>query len=453
MFIEKTSEVNITEPSADESAEREESPMPENVFAPESDFVPESNFAPEHNAPQTNMIAVGIRAAFITIAAVIFLFGCYISFFPYSAMKMYSALDMKYMSMVNAERYMNRHSDELDLSASPAVVPAPFGKYADALYCAVNNSVYLMNESATVNGYGDDDTLFYAQKAEKYTNLFIGLSGNTDSLYDRVKRIDDYGIYNSPAALHPYVYSYADKLQAEYFKALFISGKRDSMQEIAEIATTYWDQDDWTLIGDHPASPADIRRYFVFLSQLTTYINAELDKLGLSEFIGTNLTANKVPESVILYGNSKPFDLFVYDGTDVDESGNPRGEGAFTYLYENAVSAYGEFADYLKSQDYKFAPKGETPDIAEHLKFTYYAKIFNDYVLAMNNMTAVLSASSRYFDEEYRTNLQNAHSRVWQNNLYVQNVHVKRDGVWTNIGSCLLSDWYTYGWLAAYLEF
>ena len=89
-----------------------------------------------------NLIAVGIRSAFLTVVAAVLLFGCFVSFFPYTAMRMYSSLDLKYMALVSAEKYLSRNADEYDEA------------YVDAFYLAANNSIYFFEDEIAKNGYG-----------------------------------------------------------------------------------------------------------------------------------------------------------------------------------------------------------------------------------------------------------------------------------------------------------
>lgn len=399
----------------------------------------------EERPVQVNIIALGLRTAFMTVAVVVLLFGCFVSFFPYTAMRMYSALDLKYMALVNAERYMSRNADEVDIDNN--VFPAPFGKYADALYCAVNNSVYFMDDAASSDGYNSESAGYYAKKADEYITRYLMCNNAIDSLFERTVKIDEYSLKNSLPALRPYVYSFTDKLEIARFKSWLITGEESRLVRRAQEATTLWNQEGWSVTAERADD------YFLFLAQLSAYIDSEIEALGYKALAESRpdgmLTSDIIPDDGKLYGVGKPFDLFVYDGNDYDNAGNRVGDGKFKELYNTVTAHYTDFVDYIKANATKHNIFGDR-DHNEHLKITYYLKSLSDFAYSMNNMTAVLQAHNLYFDSEFRDDIRNA-SYKWEANLQVYNVRIHSGDTFVSSGD--MKDWYRDGLLYDYLDF
>lgn len=400
-------------------------------------------------APRINTAAVAVRSAFWTVVAGMLLFACFLSFFPYTAMRFYHALDLREMALYSAERYLSRHADEMD--AARGKFPAANGKYADALYFAVNTAADLMNESVGAGKYRSEEAQYYARKAEKYAAAYLD-ANIIGSLYERTERTDTYNLLHSSASLHPYVYSFADTLETVRFKAWYILGEYNKMQERVSTATTLWGQTDWTPVE------AD----FLLLKQLSVYIDAELDELGLSDVIaqktaGYLMNDKDIPDDITLYGLRKPFDLFIYDAADVDPYGRPYGDGAYTVLYEQITKNYDQWVSLIRENATRYALHGEAQDAKMHLKFTYYLKTLSEFTRSMRNMTLLWDTQKTYFDEEYRSDLQTGRN-TWYNKMSVHNVRVtKRNGAGeitgTDTGTYQIYEWYAWGMLDDYCKF
>ncbi|MDE6398857.1 MAG: hypothetical protein K2L51_06010, partial [Clostridiales bacterium] len=391
--------------------------------------------------PAPSMVTVGVRSAFWTVVAGILLFACFLSFFPYSAMRFYTKLDLKDMALSSAEKYLRWHSDEFD--AVREKYPAPFGKYADALYCAANNSLYFMNESVGRGKYASENAKYYARKVDTYASQY--LTANTViSLYPRSQQIDRYSLLHTPLAMHPYVYSYVNRLSTARFKSWYILGEDARMRELVNLRATQWDQADWTV------DPED----FSLLAQLSAYIDAELDNLGITDLAADKknsaLTWDDAPVLAnVFYGKNKPFDLFVYDAADKETDGQ-RGDGEFTRLYDlvseftfangEKRNNFAEWVDFIRQNMRKHTYGQPEANRTEHLRYTYYLKTLVDFQRSMQNMTAVLYANRAYFDTAYQTQLQRA-ANFWESAAFVTNVYFTRDGI-GSVGGCYIYEWY-----------
>ncbi|MCI8458125.1 MAG: hypothetical protein HFE46_00440 [Clostridia bacterium] len=446
MSIDPEIQTQTNEPSADESAPDRHAANANNNGGNESGGA----------KPALSLAAVGVRAAFWTVAAVILLCACILMCSPYTAMRFYSKLDLKDMALYSAEKYLRWHEDKFDPDNN--VYPAPDGKYADALYCAANNSIYFMNKFAGKGKYSSRKVQYYARRVDRYAGRYL-VCNIPISLYDRTQKIDTYGLQHTSPALHPYVYSFADRLSTEQFKAWYILGENERMTNRWDTATAQWSQEGWEV---HESD-------FLLLAQLTAYINAELDDLGLRELIESKkegfLMDGDVPGWLSLYGTDKPFDLFVYDKTDVDVNGNyPVDEGQFTRLYSVVSETVlddgagtrnnfqDKFAAFLRGNVRQYAKNGPTPDRAEHLKYTYYLKTLTDFWRAMRNMTVVLASQKGYFP--HAAQLQAA-GEFWFQNSGIPNVYFYMDGY--DKGGVTrdnaIYEWYRYGAMVDYLAF
>ena len=383
-----------------------------------------------------NLIAVGIRSAFLTVVAAVLLFGCFVSFFPYTAMRMYSSLDLKYMALVSAEKYLSRNADEYDEA------------YVDAFYLAANNSIYFFEDEIAKNGYGSRGVEFYARKADKYAGGFVEKRRQTEqdrdartiALLKRTTSVDEYSLRNTFPAMHPYVYSYLDKLEVARFKAWYALGDYESMNDRRSEAVTYWGQENWEITLPKVENPELVASDFLFLSQLSAYINAELENLGLKDIIsgakesGT-LTFDIVPESLSLYCK-EPFKLFL----DKD----------FTPLYDTIKNNYEKFVKYIKDNATKYSSTGTETNLSEHLKHTYYLKCLSDFTYSMHNMFAVLRAKQEYFDEAIREDLRDGYND-WENRLQVDGVRIWAEGQYQT-RRVSIKQWFNLGMLQDYMK-
>lgn len=404
-------------------------------------------------APSVSTVAVGFRAAFWTVVAGILLCACILTFSPYTAMRFYTKLNLKDMALSSAEKYLRWHDDVYDADADK--YPTADGKYADALYCAVNNSVYFMNKNVGAGKYRSEKAVYYAKKAYRYADEYLACNG-VASLYPRTQRVDAYSLLHTASALHPYVYSYADRLAAARGKAMYILGNTEQLRTQIEGATTQWDQEGWTPSGED----------FSLLAVLSAYIDAELDDLGLDEIISQKaygvLSWKNVPQTLSLYRSDKPFDLFVYDGEDA--KAGKGGDGEFTRLYDLVSVAklpdggtrdnFGLFVNAVRQNMQKYTAGRPDANRGEHLRYTYYLKTLTDFWRSMHNMSAVLFAQSNYFDPAYADALQQAGGEkgYWENVSVVTDVCFVRDGE-RQVGSCYLYEWYNWGMLYDYVHF
>ena len=384
-----------------------------------------------------NLIAVGIRSAFLTVVAAVLLFGCFVSFFPYTAMRMYSSLDLKYMALVSAEKYLSRNADEYDEA------------YVDAFYLAANNSIYFFEDEIAKNGYGSRGVEFYARKADKYAGGFVEKRRQTEqdrdartiALLKRTTSVDEYSLRNTFPAMHPYVYSYLDKLEVARFKAWYALGDYESMNDRRSEAVTYWGQENWEITLPKVENPELVASDFLFLSQLSAYINAELENLGLKDIISGAkdgmLTPKLVPESLNLYGVD-PFKLFF--------------EKSFTPLYTLIKNNYEKFVDYIKANATKYSSTGTETNVSEHLKHTYYLKCLSDFTYSMHNMFAVISADKQvgYFDPAIRKDLKNEYND-WENRLQVDGVRIWAEGQYQT-RRVSIKQWFNLGMLQDYMK-
>ena len=404
--------------------------------------------------PAVDLVAFGCRVTFLTAIVCVLLFACILCFSPYTAMRMYTKLGNRDMALQSAEKYLRWNDDEL--RPDKQKYPHPFGKYTNALYSAANNSVYFMHKNLGAGKYRSRTAKYYARKVARYAGNYVD-NNDMASLLPRSDRIDAYSLAHTAPALHPYVYRYADTLSAERFTAWYILEEYAVMNTHNSELTTQWDQEGWT--------PAESD--FLLLTELSAYINAELDNLGLSDLIANKtsgvLLRNDIPADFSLYGKNKPFDLFVYDANDVDVNGDPLlNSDIFSPLYravsEVTVAATGGqkrnnfalFVDFIRQNAVKYARDGAEPNRAEHLRYTYLLHTLVDFWRAMNNMTAVLAAKENYFPEQYRSALQAAYN-FYQTNSYVSNVRMYRDGAVTSGG--YIYNWYDWGMLPDYLAF
>lgn len=239
---------------------------------------------------ELSIAAVGVRAAFWTVVAIALCFACFLSFFSYTAMRFYTKLDLKEMALVSAEKYLARHSAEYDIESN--VAPQADTKYVDALCCAVNYSIDFMEEALRKEGKESQNARYYAKRVDKYATIYINCLGVPDSTFLRTQRIDAYNLAHTVnPALHPYVYSYADYLQSSRFKAWYVLGNDAAIRARINTATTSWMYVD-TLGNDAeitwmPNSDAQTEDLLLLLAELSAYIDAELNEIGLSQEIGT----------------------------------------------------------------------------------------------------------------------------------------------------------------------
>ena len=433
----------------------------------------ESDIKNEQNEQQVNVFAVAVRSAFWTVVAGVLLCACFLSFFPYSAMKFYSKLDLKVMALASAEKYLARN--ESDYDAESGKIPSGFGKYADALYYAANASVYFMNDCIGENGVGLEEAVYYAKKVNKYASEYLAwndltLLGEEDSFRNRTKKIDDYNLLHASPRMRPHVYSYTDYLNTAQFKSWYVLAKDEKARSVEtpaylekmrarlSMVTTRWNEiDDWTKENENAI--ADV---FLLFGQLSAYIDAELNALGLEKDIAASKDGllfadeneqNNFSRKALLSGNDKPFDLFLED--DVRIAGNG-AESIFTVGYDFIDANYYKFVELVKSltmNGNKYIPGSAeaTADVTnaatQQLKYTYYVKSLRDFTRSMHNMTAVFSGNRRYFDERVQTDLQQSYED-WQNNMRVDGVRNS-----ANLTTCNIFEWYEWGMLTDYIAY
>lgn len=436
-------------------------------------FDSQTDIKNEQNEQRVNIFAVAVRSAFWTVVAGVLLCACFLSFFPYTAMKFYAKLDLKEMAFASAEKYIARNAS--DYSAESGRVPSGFGKYADALYYAANASIYFLNDAVSEKGGASEDAVYYAKKVNKYANEYIywndlSLLGEENSFRNRTKKIDDYNLLHTAPRMRPHVYSYTDYLNTALFKSWYVLAKDEKARSVETSAylekmttrlstvTTRWNEiEDWTKENENTV--ADV---FLLFGQLSTYIDAELYELGLYKDIAANpngllhIDENEIgnfSRRALLSGKDKPFDLFLED--DVRNAGNGK-ESIFTVWYDFINDNYSKFVELVKSltmNGNKYIPSSAeaTADVThaatQQLKYTYYVKTLSDFSRSMHNMTAVFSGNRRYFDEKVQTDLQQSFED-WQNNMFVGDVRNS-----ANLSSCRIFEWYEWGMLNDYLSY
>lgn len=400
-------------------------------------------------AEQTSIVGFALRSAFMSLAVVVLLFACILNFSPYTAMRFYSKLDMKDLALASAEKYLARNADEYDR------LTGDNNKYADALYLAVNNSVYLMNENIAAKGYRSSATLYYARKADKYVNMYL----DSNAMSMRTARVDEYNLAHTQPAIHPLVYSYGDTLVKVRFKLWHMLGNDSEISTRVSTATTGWNEASGEWDSDTASDMLD--RAIPFFAQLTAYIETEfaysepnfrysikeIDEVtketttrtvDMKEAFEHDPLLNPNYISVDLYGD-KPFSLFV------------NNDGSFTGLYNDVLYRFDSFVNVLKSKSLENLPNNPEADRAAHLRYTYGLKVMRDFTLSMANMTATLSAGNGFYDEGYRAALKSS-ANVYENKYQVRGVRVTRDGI-TQTGTYNMENWYNWGYLYDYLGF
>ncbi|MDE7395885.1 MAG: hypothetical protein K2M95_07190 [Clostridiales bacterium] len=421
--------------------------------------------------PQTSasIWPLAIRTACITFAVLILLFACILNFAPYTAMKFYTKIGNRSMAFYSAEKYIARHENETKNQN-----PAPFGKFADALYNCNGASIYFFNESLEKNGYAHKDTKYYARKLDKYATMYIGSNLIIDSLAERTTRVDRYNLLHTAPALHPYVYSYADSLQIMRFKADY--ALRDETVPTWRMGnvvypqdTTYaryaednffgkiagWNESSGSWSSEQIENEVENENVFLMFAQLSEYLKAELSAIGYYSIkkacdepgVPDNQkyaypTASDVSRAVERDGfslyNKHPFAYFM------------ERSGALRALYVDITYRLPVFVQYIRDNATKYVDAA-VPNALEHLKMTYYLKSLSDFVQNMWNMTAVLSSCTRWFNEENRIALQRT-EQTYSELFRVSGVRVTVDGN-SQLRSCDLKEWYEWGLLQDYLDF
>ena len=427
----------------------------------------------ETNSGGTNIVALALRSAFLTFVAAVLAFSCFLVFFPYPAMKIYSGLGNRELALNSAEKYLERHANQYD--AEKNVLPTPFGKYADALYFAVNTSNSFMNEASRGGKLDSREAKHYAQKVYKYSQMY--LSANTiESLYERTLKVDAYSLKNTPRSLHPYVYSYRDDLERASFKAAYILGNDEAVRD-AFIPANTWNNADsqpWTVNNDgelvwgsgynEKFSDEDVRQMFLLLSNITTYVRLETDRLYYSgKIVLSEKDAEKYERGseVRFTDRSVTARLFGADAykllVDADGKNTPLYEnicGKIELPSEPDKYIYGRLnslLEYLKDNTQRYAFSELTSgDQSKHLKYTYYLKTLKDFAISMINMTAVLSSGRATFKEENQKTLQENHSIF--DDFYFVHAYSYRDGLYGEHGDDM-NDWYSRGPLINYIYF
>ena len=418
--------------------------------------------ADEKRSGGTNIVALAVRSAFLTFVAAVLAFSCFLVFSPYSAMKIYSNLGNFELALSSAEKYMERHPGEYD--ADKKILPAPFGKYADALYFATNTSISFMNDAVKGGKYNSREAKYYAEKVYKYTQAYLTANGSIDSLYRRTLKVDEYSLqHTKQRSLHPYVYSYRDDLERAKFKSAYIIlGNKEVMRDATVITNTWnnaqghpWMVRDgklaWGSEAGQEFSDDEVRQMFLLLSNLANYTRTETDKLYYSGRIvlsdkalaknyerggDVRLSRDKF-NTVRLYG-SGAYDLFI------DSSGK------FTELYDNVYGRMESLLEYIKANADKYV-WGSGASSSEHLKYTYYLKALKDFTLSMVNMTVVLSAGRGAYNAENDIAIQQSEMN-YANLYFVNDIWFYRDGSYWNTGADM-SEWYLRGPLINYVYF
>lgn len=408
--------------------------------APQNSEAPQKNEARQKSGASMTMLAV--RAALCTLVALVFAFVCFLSFFPYTAMRFYVALDLKEMALVSAEKYLSRNSGKYD----EGKLPAADGKYADALYFAVNASVDFMNENASADGYDSPKAVYYAKRVNKYVGEYSRYNVVT-SLLGRTQKVDEYSVAHTLPSVHPYVCDYADSIEVSRFKAWYILGKAVEMRERVGKGMP------WTSDVDHKTlNNAQIDDIYLLLGQLSAYIDCELDRLGLTATIKQSengfIFYDDVKDASLFAPKDKPFDLFIDD------------DGRFTAWYNYLEIYFDDILEVVKTNALRYVPGSVDEDRTEHLRYTRYLKILDDFGKSMLNMTAVFYSQVNYFDKEYEQAIRDSVD-TWQvkvnfvpaDGLRVYNPDTGSYGTLSEGSIISLSDWYARGMLYDYTGF
>lgn len=440
-FAAEESEESTTLPPASERAAHEEAQKGENGTHGRASIMP-----------------LAVRTAFLTLAVLILLFACILNFSPYTAMKFYTKIDNRDMAFYFAEKYVARHQDDKENAR-----PDPFGKYADALYNCNSNAVYFFNKEWNNKGYAHKDTKYYARKLDKYATMYL----SHGSLADRTSLVDTYNLAHTAATLHPYVYSYADSLQIMRFKADYALGDEalpswrkgsvddPSVNTYTEYlysyysgVTTGWNEASGVWTDAQVAERADAA--FLLFAQLSEYLKAELDKIGYYDIKKVNdkyayPTADDVARAIendgyTLY-NKQPFSYFVTK------------DGVFTDLYKAVILRLPVFKEYIRQNAIEHVD-AVTPDLATHLKFTYYLKSLRDFTQNLWNMSHVLSTCTRWLTNNDATREALQKTEDTHHELFrVGNVrHYNRDLHDYDWSTCYLNEWYEWGMMYDYLQ-
>lgn len=396
----------------------------------------------ERKKSDTSMVALAIRAVCGTLVAIVLAFGCFLSFSPYYAMRIFDKLELKDMALSSAERYLSRNAKKYSQSNQPEA----FGKYADALYYAVNASIDFMNDSVPKYGYDSAKAKYYAERVDKYVGEYSGYNVVT-SLQPRTQRVDEYAVAHTQPSVHPYVCDYADSIRISRFKAWYILGKDKEMSERVQQGLP------WVPGADSPQlSTAQIDDLYLILGQLSVYIDCELDNLELTAVIRRSpngfITPEDIKDDTLLAPKDKPFDRFIED------------DGQFTAWYNLLVEHFDEIVDAVRNNALRYTVGFGEENPTEHLKYTRYMKILDDFGKSMINMTALLNSQWKYFADKHQESVRGSFG-TWYNKALVVpaggvRIYDRDAGGYKTFseGSIVsLSDWYNNGLLYDYLGF
>lgn len=351
-----------------------------------------SNFNTEEPSDKDSQpfdaIRLTVKTLFWVFIVGVLLFGSFLSFFPYSAMRLYS----KYNNKNLAENYA-----EVFLERSGAVNSDGNSKYADALFCALNNSVYLMNNEYNSNGGDLKKSQKYAEKTLKYGNEYLRLN-SINSYKTRTAIIDSFNRKNSIPQMHSSVslYSYNDYIQSNIYRAQLILGKSDELKAehlqyiSANFATLSYNHSDYM--------------FFLNLNKYLSFIPRE----------------KPTDYSFFIENSGKPTEIFI------------AADKIFPLLIEN-----------IKQNQASLTAE-------QHLKYTFYLAILSEFNQNMKNISTYVAANKHKFLPENITLLKALLDNA-EKNFKVQQVNVFKGGKWQTIDTNL-NEWYVLGMRQKYID-
>ncbi len=315
------------------------------------------------NSFADDLISAIFKTTFIALSLIAML-ACIIAFaLPLTSMRLFNSMGLSERAVDFGEKYISRElkshkstdgthtADYVDsdgnmpvLTSTPALTNDDF---MEALYVCNNLSDKLMIESLKA---GDDvRTKYYAERLEKYTRMYLSLSGL--SAVTLVK--DSENIASVPAAVRPAVYSYEHDMHVLNYRARAVLGITNRithnnhrytdgvMIDLSTLSNTY---------SDSALDTPTVQRmdeYVDYIAQLGAYLDIEFMRIGVETDLSKRDSESKIPvlsETYIRqnYGDKldgDEFSLFIMPLKEVTETSN-----GFTRLY----SQLGSFSRYAQ---------------------------------------------------------------------------------------------------------
>lgn len=423
--------------NGENSQPESERELPESSAAAQADagFDAEGRDGRQLNIPKTVCATL-----FWLICAGALLFGCFVSFFSYPAMRMYDNMGLKRMALSRAETYLSRHADEYGANTHPAYD----SKYADALLYAVRSSVYFMNDAIDSDGYDSALAKKFAEKADKHITEYL-LYSTDNSMQRRSLMIDMYAknTYAAMPSLHPPLYSFSQSIAVSRFRAQYVLGDEKKMTRFIESVTNQMTGDGW----QNSTDDAFWQQHFLLYACLNDYITCELDRLDYYKY---------VPKGALVAGDSTAYENAVEQNvkyrsiTKLPFSLLIEARG-YTSLYNLLSDGFAYSNAYIRDNAQDFAAVDTAEKLLPYANRLYITK---EFMLNMYDLSLVLSNNSAYYDYAMRENLRNLWlNSEWYRKGNVSNVWYVESGI-VNEGehsTAHLEKWYARGILYRYI--